>query len=345
MKWTQSHIGKQRILLHTSFWLAWVISFTVLQSLGQGRESFSMWFRYYIFTLPVFVVHTYLIAYWLVPQTFYKKRYGLLITGIAVFLPVFSVIELIVSNELVFKFFNSKIHPNTGYLNAKNIIISGIGNHYILLVFFAIKAGQEWYHAQRRKNEEQQWNEKTELEIYHYQLQPRLMLHLMEILRHNAAQNLAKTPELIIHISNFFNLFLKENHADWRPLLAETNLMERYIEIFRLGLCDRFGCKIQLNGNLKPFVIPPFLFLPVLEFAMKTGKKCNERFDCTVFIKGENRKLNFSVELWSENRLEISGNHDVEMLQLRLAHHFPGKFRLKEENDENFWMLHLEIFY
>lgn len=345
MKRAEKHIGKQRILLHTGFWLAWVISFTILQSLGQGRESFSMWFRYYVITLPVFVSHTYLIAYWLVPRARSKNRYGLLIAGVAAFLPFFSIIELIISNELVFKFFNSKVYYNPGYLNVKNIIISGIGNHYILLVFFAIKAGKEWYHSKLRKNEEQQWNEKTELEIYHYQLQPRIMLHLMEILQHTIAKNPSETPGLIIQISNFFNLFLKENYADWRPLLAETDLIEQYFKIYRLGLCNPVKCEIQFNGNLKPFVVPPFLFLPVLEFAMKNGEKCNDCFQCSVFIKGENRKLFFTVELWSENRLRLAGSYDVEMLQLRLQHHFPGNFRLKEESDENFWLLQLEIFH
>jgi two-component system, LytTR family, sensor kinase len=344
MRWGQKHIGKQRVLLHTGFWLAWVISFTVLQSFGQGRESFSMWLRYYVVTLPVFISHTYLIAYWLVPHTFYKKHYGLLITGVLVLLPVFSVIELLISNEMVFNFFDSSSDDTKSYLSLKNIVVSGIGNHYILLVFFAIKAGQEWYHSQIRKKEEQQLNEKAELEIYHYQLQPRLMLHLMEILRYTISHNPQKTPELIIHISNFFNLFLKENHADWRPLLAETYLMERYIQIHRLGLDKQVNCEIRVKGNLKPFVIPPFLFLPVLEFAMKTGKMCNDSFQCVVFIKGENRKLHFAVKLRSENKLEIAGNHDSEMLRLRLQHYFPGRFTIEEENNENFRKLQLEIF-
>src|SRR5690554_2764000 len=99
MRWGQKHIGKQRMVLHTGFWLAWVVSFTVLQSLGQGIETFSIWLRYYVITLPVFIGHTYLIAYWLVLYTFYKNRYGLLIMGVLVLLPVFSIIELIISNE------------------------------------------------------------------------------------------------------------------------------------------------------------------------------------------------------------------------------------------------------
>ena len=345
MKWAPNHIDNQRILLHTGFWLAWVISFTLLQSLGLGRDMFYLWFRYYVITLPVFVIHTYLMAYWLIPLTFYKNRYGLFVLGIMVLLILFSIIELIVSNELVFKPFGQGFALGPDYLNLKNILISGMGNHYIILVFLAIKVGKAWHQAQNMKNAEQRLNEEAELEIYHYQHQPRLMLHLLDVLRDTISKSPQKAPELIIQISDFINQFLNENHSDWRPLLAETDLMERFLSINKLALSNQIKCEIKLKGNLKPFVIPPFLFLPVLEFAIKTGKMCNDLFECTVFITGENRKLYFTMELWSENRFELPGSHDSEMLRLRLEHYFPGKFRLTEENDENFRMLQLEIFY
>jgi sensor histidine kinase YesM len=345
MRWELKHIGKQRILLHSGFWLAWVVSFTVLQSLGQGIETFSVWLRYYVITLPVFIGHTYLIAYWLVPHTFYKNRYGLLIMGVLVLLPVFSVIELIISNELVFSFYGSFSPDETNYLNLKNIIISGIGNHYILLVFFAIKAGQEWYYSQIRKEQELEQNEKAELEIYHYQQQPRLILQLMDALQSTISQNPQKTPELIIHISNFFNLFLKESHADWRPLLAEINLMEKFLDINKLVTHNQLRGEIRLRGNLKPFVVPPFLFLPILGFAVKSGNGCNDSVECIVIIAGENRKLHLAVELRSNKKLKPAVNHDSEMLRMRVQHYFPGKFTLAEENDENFRKLQLEIFY
>ncbi|MCA1761300.1 MAG: hypothetical protein LC658_16135, partial [Bacteroidales bacterium] len=117
------------------------------------------------------------------------------------------------------------------------------------------------------------------------------------------------------------------------------------LSINKLAMSSHFKGEIKLKGNLKPFVIPPFLFLPVLEFAIKTGKMCNELFECTVLITGENRKLYFTMELWSENRFELPGSHDSEMLRLRLQHYFPGKFSFTEETAENFRKLQLEIFY
>ncbi|SHE94998.1 Histidine kinase [Mariniphaga anaerophila] len=344
MRWEQKHIDKQRIILHVGFWLAWVVSFTTLQSLGGGSGSFYLWFRYYIVTLPVFVTHTYLIAYWLVPRTFYKNHYGLLALGIIVLLLVFSLIELVVANEFVFKAFGKGCGFCPGGLTLENIVISGIGNHYIILVFFAIKVGQAWYKAQSKTKEEQRWNEEAKLEIYHYQLQPRLMYHLMGILRETIARNPSQAPDLIIQISNFFSLFLKDNSTDWRPLSYETDLVERFLKIHTLGLGNQIQVVLKFEGNLKPFVIPPFLFLPVLGFMVKTGMACNESFQCIVFVKGESRKLDFMVELRSEKELELTENIDSEMLSLRLQHSFPDKFKLEETTGHNYLRMQMEIF-
>lgn len=345
MKWAGENTGSRRVLIHIGFWLAWVVGFTMLQSLGQGYGSFFLWFRYYLITLPVFVIHTYIIAYWLIPLTFFKKKYGLLILGISVFLMVFSILELVISNELVFKPYSPEKAFNPGYLNVQNIVISGIGNHYIILVFLAVKVGQAWYRAQHIKNEEQRLNEETGFEIYQYQLQPRLMLHLMELL----SDAIQKKPEivstLIIRISDFLNHFLKENHTNWVPVTAETKLMDDFFEIHKMVLSSRLNGGIKISGNLTPFVAPSFLFLPVLDFALNSGRKCNDLFDCVVFLKGAVRKLYFSLELWSGKEFNFCCDTDLEILKRRLQHSFPGNYGLKEENEKNFRMVQIEIFF
>lgn len=331
-------------MMHIGFWLTWVFGFTILQSLGQGYDSFFLWFRYYLITLPVFVVHTYIIAYWLIPITFYKKKYGLLVLGITVFLVVFSILELVVSNELVFKPYSPEKAFKPGFLNVKNIVISGIGNHYIILVFLAVKVGRTWYRAQNIKNEEQRLNEKTGFEIYQYQLQPRLMLHLMELLGYSIQKKPEIIPTLIITISDFLIHFLKENHTNWVPVTNETKLMNDFFDIHKMVLNNRLNGGINISGNLTSFVAPSLLFLPVLDFALISGRKCNDLFDCVVFLKEADRKLYFSLELWSEEEFNYCSNTDLEMLKRRLHYSFPGKYGVKEEIEKNFRMLQIEIF-
>ena len=148
---TIKHINIKRILLHVLFWALWIISFTIIQSLGRGTYEVLVWSMYYIITLPIFIIHTYLIVYWLVPEYFQKRRFILFFFGIFILLILFSIIELIVSNKFVFSVFDQSKVFAPGYLNISNIIISGLGNHYIILVFLAIRIVKSWYKAKNHK--------------------------------------------------------------------------------------------------------------------------------------------------------------------------------------------------
>lgn len=344
MNWGAKHIDKTGLALHVVFWMTWVIAFTVVQSLGKGVDQYFVWLMYYLITLPVFVTHTYLIAYWLIPETFFKKRYVWLVLGLIVFLLFFSFIELVVSNELVFKFFDpSKVfHP--GYLNLKNIVISGIGNQYIILVFLAIKAGRTWYSAKSIKDELVRSNLETELEIYRYQLQPRLVLSLIKELEQVTDKDPGKAPELIIRISNFLNHFLYKGSEDLIPLALEVKLVDDFLEIHKQAIGDRFTSNFIVSGTIEPYNVPPLLLLPILNDAIKIVYACNDSFEITVIIKGEKKYLLFSFSFWSEREFRIAANENIEITRKRLNSKFPGKFRFIENADENFSEFSIEIF-
>jgi hypothetical protein len=344
LKRVGKNIDKSEVILHAVFWLVWVLAFTLIQSLGFGIDQYFIWLMYYLITLPVFVAHTYLIAYLLVPQSFLKGKYFLFAFALFVFLIVFSIVELIVSNELVFKPFAPEKVFAPGYLNIKNIIISGIGNHYIILVFLAIKAGRTWYTAKTRQDDLVQSNTETELEIYRYQLQPKLVLSLMEELEQTAQSQNEITPGMIIKISNFLNRFLYEGEDELIPLQLEVKLIEEFLGIHKLALGERLKSNFFVHTQLKSFLVPPFLLLPFLNDAIKLVYACNETFESTVLIKGDKKYLLFSFSFWSDQPYGLTGNKNAEITRKRLNYSFPGKFRIEENMDENFRELIIELF-
>lgn len=344
LKFYKQHIDRNDILMHILFWMTWIFSFVIIQSLGHGRHEYFVWLMYYLITLPIFVVHTYLIAYWLVPAFFFRRHYLMLtIIGLA-FLVIFSVIELVVSNELVFKVFDPKKAFSPGYLNLKNILISGLGNHYIIFVFLAIKAGKSWYSSEQRKDELLLSSVETELEIYQYQLQPKLILSLVEQMEQLAHQHPEKAPEMIVKISGFLNRFLFEGKEDLISLQLDVNLLQEYLEIHRVALDDRLKLNFVVSGNLKPYVVPPLLLLPFLYESLKIVYACNNSFEISVLIKTERNYLLISFSVWSDNDFRINDDNDLEITRKRLNYRFRGKHRLIENIDENFREISLEIY-
>ena len=344
LKFLKVHIDKKVALLHLLFWITWIFSFVFIQSMGKEKSEYITWFMYYLITLPVFVMHTYLIAYWLVPKYFFTGRYLIFSLIILVFLFAFSIIELVISSELVFRFFDPSKVFTPGYLNFKNILISGIGNYYIIFVFLAIKAGKSWYNSELRREELLLSNVETELEIYKYQFQPRLILSLVEQMEKLAVRNPEKSPDLIIKVSGFLNRFLYEGREELIPLQLDVKLMEEYLDIYKVELEERIKLNFLASGNLKPFVVPPLLLLPFLFDSLKIVYECNNFFEISVFIKTEPKYLLFSFTIWSEDNFRLSDSDNVEITKQRLNHKFRGKHRLIENIDDNFREISLEIF-
>jgi two-component system LytT family sensor kinase len=344
LKFDKINIDRKEAFLHVVFWITWVISFTIIQSLGNGINQWSMWLFYYIITLPIFVIHTYIIAYWLLPKTFFQNRYFLFVVGAVILLIGFSIIELIVSNELVFKLFDSSYVFSPGFLNIQNILISGVGNHYVILVFLAIKAGRSWYIIQNRKDELLQTKMETDLEIYRYQLQPKLIYTLIEELEKLTESNPEKSPEMIVKISNFLNRFLYEGKDEMLPLQLEIKLIEEFLKIHKQALEGRLTSNFIVNGMLKSFWVPPLLLLPFINSAIKLVYECNNSFESTVIIKVEKKYVLFSFTFWSEKEFRLADQENLEITKKRLNYSYPGKHRLIENIDENFREVSLEIF-
>ncbi len=290
------------------------------------------------------MIHTYLLAYWFLPGTFFKGKYLLTFSGLFVFLVVFSIIELLVSNELVFRYFAPEKMFQSGYLNPANIVISGIGNHYIILIFLAIKVGRSWYSSENRKEELAQIKMETELEIYRFQLQPKLILSLVDELQMITETKPELAPEMIIKISNFLNRFLFEGKEELISLNLEVKLMSEYLDIHKHALGSRLKSNFVVNGKLQSLVLPPLLLLPFINAALKIVYRCNNSYESTVLLKAEKKYLLYTFSFWSEKEFRIKDSEETEVTKKRLKYAFPGKYRLIENVDENFIEFSLEIF-
>ena len=327
------------------FWISWIISFTIIQSLGKGFDTLYTWLMYYLITLPIFIAHTYLVGYWLLPCCFFKNRFLLFGAGVFGLLIVFSITELIVSNELVFKIFAPSMQFSPGYLNIKNILVSGIGNHYIILVFLAIKAGKSWFTAKAEKEDLLRQNLETEIEIFRYQLQPKFVLDLIEELEKVAETRPENVPDLIVKISEFMNHLLFDTHPELIPLSSEIELIDDYFQIQKEVNGNRVKTNITVSGNLSDWLIPPLIVSPFLSDISKNISEDNQDFEFNLVVKAEKKYLLFSVTFWSENEFTFTNKNLTNIIYKRLDYNFPGKYRVVENVDSNFREFSLEIYH
>ncbi len=330
-------------MFHSLFWLSWVLSFTVIQSLGKGNEAGLTWLVYYLVTLPVFMAHTYLISYWLVPTYFFKNRFFLFSSWIAVLLVVFSILELIISNELVFKILSPDMQFGTGYLNLKNIVISGVGNHYIILVFLAIRAGKSWYTAKTENDILIRQNLETEAEIFRHQFQPKIVSELICELETIASEKPEKVPDLIVSISEFMNQLIYEN-PDMIPVSSEIKLIDQYLRVQKIILGNHLKTETAVSGNLAAWLIPPLSVLPFLNNLVQNISHDPQDFEVNMIVKAEKNYLLFSLTIWSDGDFDFIENNFAGDARKRLNLCYQGKHRIIENSDSNFREFAMEIY-
>ncbi len=123
---------------------------------------------------------------------------------------------------------------------------------------------------------------------------------------------------MIIKISGFIYRFLFEGKEELIPLQLDIELIRDFLEIHQQAVDDRLIGNFIAEGNLKSFVVPPFLLLPFLNSAIKIVYQCNERFECNVIVKGEKKYLLYSLTFWSESEFQMNDDENIGITRKRL---------------------------
>ncbi|MDF1571067.1 MAG: hypothetical protein P1P82_05560 [Bacteroidales bacterium] len=141
---------ENRYLRHGIFWMAWVAGFTFVKSFGSGMETYVGWLFYYLATLPIFMAHTYLVVYWAARKFLCGVKIILFVFVFVLLMLLFSFLEMFVTNTWLSQLFPSVFSGSPEYRDPLNVLISGIGNLYIILVFAAARMVRSWYLGERK---------------------------------------------------------------------------------------------------------------------------------------------------------------------------------------------------
>lgn len=340
-----SHIKPDRIFKHALFWFIWIAGFTVIQSFGYNRGIYFAWLVYYLVTLPLFVAHTYFISYWLIPKYFFSHRYFIFSVWILILLLLFSVGELVVSNEFVWRQVKPEYIQAGNYLNGANILINGLGNEYIVIVFLSVKVVRYWNSKMSEKTELFNQKLSTEIELLHFQSYPRFVLSVMNRLENLAKEQSPQTSEMIIRLANLMNHMITVRDTEKIKLRKEVEMIRSYIEIHRISFPDGFEVNLLVSDKLNTILIPPFLFFQLVEEGFMVLNDQPQKTDFTILIKAESNYLLFSMTIWETDVLCKSYNPAViESCRKYLNYFYPDNHKFMSKLELNFVELTIEIY-
>ena len=333
----------QRIGFHLVFWMAILIWRTNGDFFGMLPYEKFFWKN--LMRLPIMVLTTYGVIYYLLPRFILReKKYVLfaILLGVTLIAATFLDQWLIQSNlmknwlqPLTHRQYKliSDLHP---YRNSFSLLsIIGIAS---LIRFFKIYVEEE-----KKKNALIQENLETQYAFLKAQVNPHFLFNTLNNLYSMAVRNEQKDIALgIENLSGIMQYLTYESKALKVPLTKEVDLLNNYIEIEQLRFEETEDTTIsfQVEGNFKNKEIAPVILLPLVENAFKHGIRPDEKCLLSFELEIDDEWLQFRTKnryFEREEKTIREKGIGLENVRKRLELRYPEKHSLKcEKKGDNF---------
>ena len=336
MKWLKS------ILIHILLWSIYITSEYLANVIHYGPgERHLLWQTIFMF-LPLIILPTYFIAYFLVPRFLSKKQYlpfiiGILATALLVLLGRHNLVALL----------NYWEGDSFRYFPVSKLVKNLVRDYAVIALAVCIKIIDDW----RRKDalNKQLYRAKAEAEIKFLkaQLHPHFLFNTLNNIYGLSLQQSPNVPDSILKLSQILDYLIYYSDKETIPLNKELALIRNYVELEKM----RFGNKLKLEVDLPNLSdeirTSPLLLLPFVENVFKHSAKNDAGFiwvkiqlvfDQNGFVfTSENSKSSFKFKKHQEKGIGISN------LKERLDMLYPGQYNLKIDDRGHLYKVRLAL--
>ena len=260
---------ENRTRRHILFWICWVVGFTFIKSFGESGQVYTGWFSYYVLTLPIFVTHTYLVAYGLIPYFFSRRLYPVFIALFLALFYGFSILELILSNEFIFNWYPTGSEITENYLAPGNVIRSGLGNLYIVLVFLASRTVRNWYKADNKQKELRQAELHLQMEDAMTRVQPLMLLFAIDQIDRMVDRSSSEVTEAIALTSELLSEIMIYHGEDKQLFSKEIELVKKLVSLVSLFRESKPDVEFFISGDPGQIKLPSMILFSLVDLIFR----------------------------------------------------------------------------
>lgn len=325
--------GPWRVLWHVLFWLfyttdEWLAVFGVTEPPIYGHLGhFSL--------VAISIAITYFNLYVLIPRLFQKGKV------VTYFLVIISIILLwpALSNAI-----ENWLLMRESCEDCEQLIMTELSEylsyfiwHWVELVFIigtTSALGLLRNIVQLRGKVQQLENEKlqTELDLLKAQINPHFLFNSLNNIFILSRTEPSEASDAILQLSDLLRYQLYEAAKDRVLLTKEVDYLYNFLELHRLR---REGLQLdfEVEGTTSGILLPPFLFIPFVENAVKHGGKANgtEFISCHMTVSPG--RIHYvvanSVAPVKKEDDALPGGLGLDNLQRRLDLLYPGRHTLE----------------
>lgn len=324
----------QQIITHVVFWIMYISLYSGLLSIPTNFGFGELLLRSMYF-LPVDIIATYILIYFLLPSFLIKRKYFLFTVNFALLSFLILISNQLINYYIYLPKYFPKVTDKFGFwqFDYFQLIVTSLSVGIFVAAFKMLKY---WVREQQQKSVLETQNLKSELSLLKYQMNPHFIFNTLNNIDSLIHSSPDKASQSIIRLSEIMRYVLYEANVDFVPLEKEVNYLKSFIALNEL----RFGKGIvdfEVEMSDSQMLIAPMLFVPLVENAIKHGDK-KSTYPAVKIKLHQGNMLCFSVQnvIAEEFVKDKVGGIGLSNLQRRLELIYPGKYEfITEIRDKN----------
>lgn len=262
-----------RIPIHLFFWIMVLVFYTLL--FGNENRDYQGVFKFVIILLPITMVTTYFLNYFLVPRFLLTKKYFQFFLYFLYTIIISITLEL---NAVIFSLVRiADIGMDRMSQASFNVFYLIAANYLVVFLAVSIKLLNHWYKIQNQNlilekegMEIELKLKEAELKLLKAQIHPHFLFNTLNNLYGLALSGSEKTPDTVLKISSLLDFMLYRSTQPRVKLQEEIDYIKDYIELEKLRY-HKINIEWKEIGSLNDLYIAPMLLQPFIENAFKHG--------------------------------------------------------------------------
>lgn len=324
----------------------WVCYFLInLVRWGSYFNDYSYSLKSNLVEFPLHILIVYFNIYYLIPKFLLKRKY---FTYFSVLLLALGV-HYSVRTGLNFYLVSKDIWPEAigvqKPFSFNHILAVCIGELYVLSLTAAIKFTVEFLNERTKNRELRELQYQTELKYLKAQMQPHFFFNTLNNLYALTLKGSQTASNVVLRLSDFMKYVIYDAKKNEVSLVKEIEYIDNYIALEKLRHGENFEAEIGISGNIDDVLVPPLLFLPLVENAFKHGVKTKDDQNITVDFETRDKQLIFTIKNYfdSGQKQQTPGGIGLVNLKRRLEMLYGDRYSFTNQLHKNQYVVTLII--
>jgi two-component system LytT family sensor kinase len=240
------NLNWQRISLHILFWVVYTPLNAVLNCILQRapvEEAFQFALTAEIFSLPVKLLLTYFVFYYVIPLYLDRSKIWKLIGLLLLAFAVATVLYRLETAYIFYPLFKPEVNYNM--LSPEGLLLTEFDLFITLAAAITIKMIRVHYKSLEFEQELMREKLQSELSFLRAQTNPHFLFNTLNNLYVLARKKSDKTPDAIMMLSKIMRFVLYECRAPRISVIDEAKVIQDYIELEKLRYNKRLTIDYQ----------------------------------------------------------------------------------------------------